>query len=232
MKKIYMYAIAVLMFANTIFGQFNAGASGIILFPQGEFKQNIGENGYGISFNGSYKFKGTPFSLGLNTGWARYGSETRTETLIWPVRVDVTTGNDIYFAQLFSRIELDAGFIKPYGEILFGFNYLNTNTEISDVDVFGFDDIASDTQFDDINLSYGFAAGAMIKIYDYKGGNDYLDKLFFDFRMSYMQGGNAEYLKEGDLIKGANNEILFNKSQSAIDYVTINVGLSFQFNAQ
>lgn len=72
----------------------------------------------------------------------------------------------------------------------------------------------------------------MIKIYDFQGGNDYLDKLFLDFRMSYMQGGNAEYLKEGDLIKGANNEILFNKSQSAIDYVTINVGLSFQFNAQ
>lgn len=232
MKQIYKYVIVALMFSSTVFGQFNAGASGMILFPQGEFKQNIGENGYGISFNGSYQFNESPFSLGLNTGWARYGSETRTETLIWPVKVDVTTANDIYFAQLFSRIELDAGFIKPYGEILFGFNYLNTNTEISDVDDFVFDDIASDTQFDDINLSYGFAVGAMIKIYDYRGGNDYLDKLFLDFRMSYMQGGNAEYLKEGDLIRGANNEILFSKSKSAIDFVTIQVGVNFQFNAK
>ena len=227
-----MYAIAVLMFSTTMFGQFNAGVGSIFLSPQGEFKENLEVNGYGIAFNGSYKFNESPFSLGLNTGWARYGSETRSETFIWPVKVDVTTGNDIYFAQLFSRVELDAGFIKPYGEILFGFNYLNTNTEIRDVDDFVFDDVASDTQFDDINISYGFAAGAMVKIYDFQGGNDYLDKLFIDLRMSYMQGGNAEYLKEGDLIKGANNEILFNKSQSAIDYVTINVGLSFQFNAQ
>ena len=172
------------------------------------------------------------FRLGLNTGWARYGSETRTETLIWPVKVDVKTGNDIAFAQLFGRAEYNKGFLNPYVEILFGFNYLYTNTEISDIDSYGFDDVASDTQFDDIDLSYGFAAGTMIKIYDYQGGNDYLDKLFLDFRMSYMQGGNAEYLREGDLIKGANNEILFNKSESAIDYMTINVGLSFQFNAK
>jgi hypothetical protein len=232
MKQTYKYVIVALMFSSIVFGQFYAGASGIILFPQGEFKQNIGENGYGISFNGSYQFKELPFSLGLNTGWARYGSETRTETLIWPVKVDVKTGNDIAFAQLFGRAEYNIGFLNPYVEILFGFNYLYTNTEISDIDSYGFDDVASDTQFDDIDLSYGFAAGTMIKIYDYQGGNDYLDKLFLDFRMSYMQGGNAEYLREGDLIKGANNEILFNKSESAIDYVTINVGLSFQFNAK
>ncbi len=231
MKQIYIFII-ILILSNSIWGQFNAGASGMILFPQGEFKESLKENGYGISVNGMYHFNESPFSLGVNAGWARYGSETRTETLLWPVQVEVTTANDIAFAQLFGRVEYNFYCLKPYAEVQFGFNYLNTNTEISDVDEYPFDNIAGDTQFDDFNIGYGLAVGALVEIYDNQNIKSPIDKIFLDFKMNYTIGGKAEYLKEGDLTRGTNGEILLNKSQSDIDYMTIQVGINFQFNAE
>jgi hypothetical protein len=231
MKYTYIF-ITILIFASSVLGQFNASVNGLAMIPQKEFKQNIENNGYGISASGFYKFINTPFAIGINAGWSRYGSETRTETLLWPVKVDVTTGNDIVFSQLFGRVEHDMGFIKPYAEIFIGFNYLFTNTEISDVDSYGLDDVASSTQFDDISYGYGFSFGSMFKIFECEKTDVILDKLYFNLKMSYAKGGETEYLKKGDLIRGSNNEIQFNKSKSELNYFTIQLGINVQFDSK
>lgn len=230
MKRSFIY-IAILLFTSTAWAQFNVGISGLVLTPQGEFKKNVGDNGYGLSIAGAYHCEDTPFSLGLNIGWARYGSESRTETLIWPVKVDVTTSNDIAFMHLMARAEHNFGFIKPYAEFLYGFNYLFTNTSIEDIEGDGITDIASDTQFDDFAVSYGFTAGAMFKIVEFENKNNAegLSNMYLDFKVRYMLGGEADYLKEGDLTRGVNDEILFNKSRSEIDFISYQIGLVFQF---
>lgn len=230
MKRSFIY-IAILLFTSTTWAQFNVGVSGLILSPLGEFKDNIDENGYGLTLSGAYHFEETPFSLGVNIGWARYGSKTNTETLIWPVKVNVTTGNDIAFMHLMARAEHNLGFVKPYIEVLYGFNYLFTNTEIEDIEGDGFTDIASDTQFDDFSTSYGFALGAMFNLYEFENRNEdeNLSNIFLELKVQYMLGGEADYLKEGDLTRGVNDEIQFNKSSSEIDYISFQVGLIFQF---
>lgn len=233
MKKIYTLFLA-LIFSNAMLAQFNAGINGLALLPQGEFKDNIGTNGYGFSASGFYHFEETPFSLGATIGWARYGSETRTETLVWPVKVEVTTANDIAFMHLFGRLEHNIGIVRPYAEFNFGLNYLNTNTEINDIDDYDDDSIADDTQFDDTDFSYGFAIGTMFNVYTQQevDAESSLSKVFIDLKLSYSLGGKAEYLNEGDLERGQNNEIILNTSQSNIDYLTLQLGVNFEFRAQ
>ncbi|MCP5062833.1 MAG: hypothetical protein GY936_10255 [Ignavibacteriae bacterium] len=229
MKRSFIY-IAVLLFSSTIWAQFNVGVSGLVLTPQKEFKRNIKNNGYGLSITGVYHCEETPFSLGLNVGWARYGSESRSETLLWPVKVDVTTNNDIAFMHLIGRAENNFGIFKPYAEFLYGFNYLFTNTEIEDAEDDGISDIASDTQFDDFALSYGVTAGTMIKVFEFENKNNTKTPptMFLDFKVRYMLGGEADYLKKGDLTRGSNDEILYNKSRSDIDFISYQIGLVFQ----
>lgn len=222
----YLLYILLVFFANKTIAQINVGVNGVMLNPQGEFSRNMDENAFGVSINGSYKIKEIPFSIGVAVGWSRYGSASKTETLIWPVSVEVTTNNDIVFGHLFGRYELDLGFLKPYAELLAGFNYLFTNTEIED---FGEDNIASVTHFEDAALNYGINTGMMVKILEEGNDNDTFKKLFLDFKIGYSLGDKAEYLKEGDLIRGDNNKIIIRKTKSDIDYLSYQIGLVFQF---
>jgi len=225
----YLLYILLVFFANKTFAQFNVGVNGVMLNPQGEFSHSMDENAFGVSINGSYKINETPFSIGADLGWSRYGSVSKTETLIWPVSVEVTTNNDIVFGHLFGRFELDLGFLKPYAEMLMGFNYLFTNTEIEDIEDYGEDNIASVTHFEDAALNYGLNTGIMVKVLEEGNDNDTFKKLFFDFKIGYSLGDKAEYLKEGDLIRGDNNKIIIRKTKSGIDYLSYQIGLVFQF---
>lgn len=225
----YLLYILLVIFAHKTFAQFNVGVNGVMLTPKGEFSRNLDENAFGISINGSYKIRETPFSIGANLGWSRYGSVSKTETLIWPVSVEVTTNNDIVFGYLFGQFGLDLGSLKPYTELLIGFNYLFTNTEIEDMEDFGEDNIASVTHFEDAALSYGINVAMMLKLLEEENDNVAFKKLFLDFKIGYSLGDKAEYLKEGDLIRGDNNKIIIRKTKSDIDYLSYQIGLVFQF---
>lgn len=225
--KYFLY-ILLILFASKAFAQYNLGISGLALKPQGSFNQQIDGNAFGVSINGSYKIEEMPLSIGVNLGWTRYGRASKKETLIWPVSVEVTTNNDLVFANLFGRFEMDFDFIKPYGELLLGFNYLFTNTEIEDIKDYDEDNIASITHFDDAALNYGINAGFMVNLFE-EQSDDSFDKLFLDIKAGYSLGSEAEYLKEGDLIRGKNNEIILRKSKSEIDYLSYQIGLVFQF---
>ena len=76
------------------------------------------------------------------------------------------------------------------------------------------------------------AFGSMFKIIECEEPDEMLDKLYFDLKLSYAKGGETEYLKKGDLIRGSNNEILFNRTKSELDYFTIQFGINFQFDTK
>lgn len=105
-----------------------------------------------------------------------------------------------------------------------------TSTAIEDKEDGDLSDIASDTQFDDVAASYGVTAGAKIKLYKFEDieDSDLTPTLFLDLKVRYMFGSEASYLTEGDLTRGANDEILYNKSTSEVEYISYHIGFSVQ----
>jgi hypothetical protein len=212
--------------------QFQAGGNFSLAYPQREFKDNIKNTGIGGAGHFAYRFGQSPFLVGAALGFWIYGSETNEVPMIQdvPVMVDVTTTNSIISGHLLFRIQPQSGMLQPYIDGLFGFHYLNTTTDISSQNSWHDDDdeIASSTNFDDAALSYGFGGGLMISVYDAvaRGREGNLQAVAVDMGVRYIQGGEAEYLKEGDIQKNPNRP---SPSRSKTDLTTFHVGVSFDF---
>ena len=234
MKKILLL-LSVLTFPA--WAQLDISLNGLVVSPQGQFEENLDRAGIGFSLSGAYNFDQTPFSLGLNFGYALYGSETRSEILIWPVSVDVTTDNNIFFMHLTGSIHENFGIFQPYLEGLVGFQVLWTDTEIEDPEDYDDeeDDIASNTHLSDGTSSFGLGGGLKIKLTEFEtnefGDDDdptfFNSSLYLDLKVRYIFGGEAKYLKEGDIEQGPNNEVILNKSHSETDYMTFHIGVTF-----
>ncbi len=231
MKKRVLTVLLLILCNSFVWAQLDLSINGLVLSPQGQFKENIDRVGFGIAGSGSYRFAGTPFSAGLKIGGAQYGSETSRQILLFPVRVDVTTSNNIFFMHLFGRVQENFGIFVPYIEGLVGFSYLSTDSKIEDIGSNNDDDeIASDTQLEDWTSNYGLGGGLMIKLTEFENEDTSYFKtsiLYLDLKVKYIFGGKAEYLKEGDISQGPNNEILFDASRSETDFITYQIGVTF-----
>lgn len=186
--------------------QFQAGCNFALAYPQREFKDNIKNTGIGGAGHFAYRFGQSPFLVGAALGFWIYGSETHEVPFQnEPVFVDVTTTNSIVAGNLLLRVQPQSGMFQPFIDGVFGFNYLNTTTDISNQDSWHHDDdeIASTTNYEDAALSYGFGGGLMIRVYDAvaRGHEGNLQAVFVDLGVRYIKGGEAEYLREGDIQK-------------------------------
>ena len=163
-------------------------------------------------------------------GFAQYGSETSGHPLAGNVDVDVTTSNNIFFMHLFGRIEQDFGFLVPYAEGLVGFSYLSTESEIEDVaDTDG--DPVSDTHFEDWTSNNGLGGGVKIELTEFENEDDSYfgsTRLYLDLKVRYMFGGEAEYLREGDITRpDPFGPLVFTPSNSETDFITYQIGVVF-----
>ena len=212
---------------------FQAGLNFSMGFPQTEFSENVDNVGFGLSGHFGYQIPRSPVSIGATVGFLIYGRESRKEplsTTIPDIIVDVVTTNNILTGHLLMRVQplaSDAA-IKPYLEGLFGFHYLWTQTKIEDWDD-GDDDDISSKNYDDAALSYGGGAGLMIQVYKGKKENSNgFYSVNIDVGVRYLFGGEAAYLKEGDIIR-EEGKVIYSPSQSTTDLVTTMVGVSFNF---
>ena len=95
--------------------------------------------------------------------------------------------------------------------------------------------VTSNTHLSDWTSSFGLGGGLKIKLTEFKTdefGDDenpvFLDSgLYLDLKVRYIFGGRAEYLREGDIEQGPNNQLILHKSQSETDYITYHIGVSF-----
>ncbi|MGB2697155.1 MAG: outer membrane beta-barrel protein [Candidatus Zixiibacteriota bacterium] len=208
---------------------FQGGLSFMAGFPQGEFKDNVDQNGFGIGGEFLYSPSTTPFGIGISLGFMNYGEESRRERFspnIPEVEVEVKTTNNIVVGHLLFRAQVKQGPIRPYAEGLVGFNYLFTETKIEDVD--DEEEIASSTNLDDGVFSYGAGGGVMLKLYTGKTKKAKTWSILLDLRFRYIVGGEAEYLKEGS-IKRVNGKVVFDKIQSKTDILTTHLGVAVEF---
>lgn len=208
---------------------FQGGLNFIVGFPQGEFKDNVDENGFGLAGEFLYSPSTTPLGFGVSLGYMNYGEESRREpfsTTIPDVEVEVKTTNNILLGHLLLRAQAKKGPIRPYVEGLVGFNYLFTETKIEDVD--DEEEIASSTNLDDGVFSFGGGGGVMVKLYRGTTKKAKIWSILLDLRVRYIVGGEAEYLKEGS-IKRENGKVVFDKIKSKTDLLTTQLGVTVVF---
>jgi hypothetical protein len=213
--------------------RFQGGLNFAVGFPQGEFKENTGSNGYGLSGQFAYRLPETPFWIGANLGFLIYGNDTYEVNLIQtvPVWVDVTTSNNIFMGHLLFRVQSPNGTIRPYIDGVLGFNYLWTETRIEDQDDDDDDDIASSTNFDDSAWSYGGGAGILFQVYnppEREDGTRPVDGVFVDAGVRYLRGTEAEYLKEGSITQ-VGNDWHYDVKKSVTDIVVWHIGAVVTF---
>ncbi|MEW5929584.1 MAG: hypothetical protein AB1941_19185 [Gemmatimonadota bacterium] len=201
---------------------FFAGASFDYARPQGEFGDLV-EQGFGGDLHFIYQpgARG-PVGLRLDAGFLNYGHERMrvplSSTIGGRITVDVNTTNNIAFVGLGPQIGLPDGRLRPYVGGFAGFTYLFTESSVEGRD----DDhaFARTTNFDDATFAYGGRAGLYVPLS--RGDTP----VSLDMGVAYLNSGEAEYLREGDIVDHSNGTISFTPSRSDTDLLTFRLGVT------
>jgi hypothetical protein len=229
MKKLFIYTFCLLTFGLTqsAKAQVNLGLDLMLGLPQGEFKENVGNAGGGITgqflWNPSLRM---PFSAGLNLGLLIYGRESRREpfsTTIPDVTVRVDRTNNLVNFHLLFRIIPQIGDVRPYLEGLFGGAYLFTETKIENTS--SGEEIVSSVNFDDFAWNYGFGSGLMFCVHRKKEQElGKISEIFVDLKARYLYGTRADYLREGSIKNLGGGKIGYDVVRSTTDLISIHLG--------
>jgi hypothetical protein len=212
---------------------FQAGLHFSVGVPQNEFADNLDATGFGGGGHFFYRIPQTGVSFGTGLDFYIYGSETRKEYFsqdIVDVNVDVTRTNGIFQGFLMMRLQPRTAIITPYADGLLGFNYLFTSTSVKSE--LSNEEIASSTNYDDAALCYGGGAGLLILVHESKKNMETGErnfKVFIDLGFRVLNGGEADYLKKGDIEITENNKVIYHSNHSRTDLFTLNLGVNFEF---
>ena len=221
----FYLVLSSLLFSNQIFPQ-SFGVNFTMGFPMNEFKQNVKRTGFG----GSLQFllwnptPVLPYTFGLNLGYINYGSESRMEPFSYTipdVSVDVNRTNNIFNFHFLSQVIYPHGSIRPYAEFLLGGSYIFTMTQINSN---GSEEVSSSINFDDWAWSYGAGAGILIKLTSDSLKVENLGAVFLDFKVRYLYGTEAQYLKEGS-VTISKGQAFYDVSKSKTDLLTAQLGV-------
>ena len=205
--------------------QFDTDLNFFVGSPQGDFRDNLDETAVGINGSIAYALAESPVQLGIELGIMTYGEDRRSESFnpdIPEVRVNVVTSYDIFTGHALLRYEVPGRIIRPYVDGLIGLQYLFTKTEVQDRND-QFDNIASDTNFDDTAFSYGVGGGVKFRVY-----SSPTRQAFINIKARYLLGGEAEYLQPGS-IEIDDGTLTFDVSESETDILTLHLGAAFKF---
>lgn len=212
----------------------SGGANVVVAVPQGSFADRLDAVGFGLSGAFVHHIGGTPIGLGVEGTFVTYGHERIRERFgsgaLGRVDVDVVTTNNIALGHLVLRLQTPSGAVRPYGDALVGLAYLFTESRIEDVDFNDDRDIASSTNFDDAAFSYGLGGGVMARVYEGRSSTDGRPfEVFVDARVRYLFGGEARYLREGDIEADADGDPVFHFAESRTDVLLPQLGLTVRF---
>ena len=201
------------------------GVDALFGFPQGAFADNLDDTGYGLSAQLIYRLGETPFRIGGDFGWLRYGRQSRVEPFtprVPEIGFEVSTNYDIFLGHFLTRWEpAGGGRLRPYLDGLIGVTYLATQSEVNtDVTL---PPILTTTNFDDYAFSAGGGVGLQVRI----SGEDPEDEgAFLDFRVRYLFGSEADYVAEGGLTTRG-GQVFLDVRRSRTDLFLLSVGLAF-----
>jgi len=200
-------------------------------FPTGAFRDNLGHDGFSLDLFAGSRLGNSPFTFGLDVFYMIYGLRSRDEYIGGdiPVQVNVETSNNVLQGLLYLKCQPRNGRMRPYVEVLAGFSYLYTRTSLSGTE-YPYDEIVSDTNFDDTTLCEGGGIGVDILLKrgrrNTSGGRG--SEIRLDFKVRYLLGGRAQYLRD-DSILYEDGRFTYLYRESATNLVSAQAGLLFVF---
>jgi len=201
------------------------------LFPAGAFNDHVSQEGFAIGLLYARRFRNAPVYAGFELSGGFYGHARRHEFMegIPEVRFDVETFNNIVQGLLFLRAQPRKGAVRPFVEGLAGISYLYTETSISEHE-FPWDEVASDTNFDDLTVTAGAGGGLAIhlKWWPHRAPGRPRGETLIDIKVRYMAGGRAKYLKQGSIVV-VGDELTYSFDRSATSFITAQAAVSFRF---
>lgn len=230
MKTLHLAILTALLASATTAQPFNFDISFALGTPQGSFQQSLERDSYGLDFAFTYQIgRNIPIHIGAGMMYQNYGWRERETQFVDgapEVDINVRTTNNMITPQLIMRIEPTMGGFSPFIEGSVGFNYLYTESSITDM--YDDEEIASTVNYDYFTSNSGIGAGAKFRLWQgYDDDGDFIG-VHLILKTKYMLGGEAMYLKEGDLIPRG-NDLEYIVSRSRTDLTTFNVGVVFNF---
>jgi hypothetical protein len=197
----------------------------------GAFRQNLGKDGFSFDLWSGSRLGKSPFSVGLEVYYMIYGLRTRDEYLVTgvPLKVEVETDNNVLQGLVYLRCQPRSGRVRPYVEALAGLSYLYTSTGINGLE-YPYDQIASDTNFDDLTVCVGGSVGMDIHL---GGGRrnaagQRSAETRLDFKVRYLVGGRAQYLRDDSIVYD-NGKFTYLYRESTTNLLSAQVGISVNF---
>jgi hypothetical protein len=196
----------------------------LVAQPKGEFGTQIDTEGFGVNVGGLFRLdKEGIFSLRGDIGGMQYGSETLHAPYLpitGRVSLDVETTNSVFWGSIGPQITVPVGPVQPYMNAAIGFMDFVTSTSVRGSD--SRYEYASSTNSDDATSAYIFGGGVYVPL-----GGQKAWKLHAGGR--YFYGGEATYLKEGDIRDNPDGSVTLFPRHSRTDQVTWQVGVSYTF---
>ncbi|MCP4545209.1 MAG: hypothetical protein GY835_01935 [bacterium] len=218
---------ALLIFATNAMALDQEGGGRIIVgSPTGEFGDAVDNLGIGLELNYGLRPM-SALSVGIGINAMMYGSETREYELPLVEDFELNTHNNLAGFFLYTQWRPLMGIVQPYVEARVGINYLWTESKLQDEDWWDDDEVGRETNYDDFAAFWSGGGGLLVRI---KEGDvaENSPGVFLDFKVTCMQGAEAEYLTEGD-ITIVDNAPVFNVSQSTTDMTTFGLGVILTF---
>ena len=198
MKKLIL-VIGGALFVNAVCAQrFDMGSSFNYAKPIGGMAQNI-DQGFGITLEGAWLPKTSPFSIGAEFAYNAYGQETTRQQFEFDD--GTVTDTDVIVTNAFSNLYLTGKFflrkdklLNPYLSAKAGYSWYKTNLVIEDPeDPDGCSPLESDKLL--VDGTFTASGGAGVRI-DFSAIFRKMDSnmMFFDLSAHLTQGGTVEYM--------------------------------------
>lgn len=200
-------------------------------FPVGSYMDNFGHVGINLSLSAGRRLGNSPFMVTFECCATLYSLHTRHEYLSGtiPVLVEVTTSDNQIQGLFGLRFQPGTSRIRPYLEGLAGLSYFYAETVVSENE-YPYNEIASQTDFDDTTFCAGGGAGMDILL---AGGRRNANgtagpDVRFDFKVRYLFGGRARYLRADSIVYVDGNPTYIYR-ESATNLISAQVGIVIDF---
>lgn len=197
------------------------GGSFTVARPQGEFGDYV-DRGLGgdLHYIRALDPEGR-VALRVDAGLAIYGYESYAVEDGYGYLTDVNTSNNVAWIGIGPQIGVPDGRLRPYVNGYAGYSFLWTSTTFGQDDYYDdYDDSYSVTEQDDWSFSYGAGAGLYVPV---RGGSS---PVSLDLGVRYHNNGEAEYLREGDIVPNDDGSVSLYPTRSDTDLLTFHIGFS------